>query len=198
MFRKLIVLCVTLGIVAAGMAYAANVYWPSSKAELDGMAGVKVGDKAVVITNDGVVTFYYYKDSRNQWTEMSGFNKLGASALLASETDPIFLAALDDNNTKMTRTGTGSASKWPTVRAIIAWAQSVFLLKASDLSDAHNSTAVLTNLGIVTTTAPSTVEPGTVVAVYGGNTAMLGEPTGFLLIPVGGGTIKVPYYSPAE
>jgi hypothetical protein len=68
-----------------------------------------------------------------------------------SETDPIFLADKDDNSTKMIRTDTGSATLWPTVRAIIAYSKakipSIALLIANNLSDG-NVTAMWRNLGL--------------------------------------------------
>ena len=57
-------------------------------------------------------------------------------------------AQQDDNDTAMTRTGTGSASKWPTVRAVIAWAKGLFTQKLNNLSDLGNATAGRRNLAL--------------------------------------------------
>jgi len=60
MKRLVLVLCIVL---VASTAWGANFYWKDTKAALDAIEGIASGDRGVVITSAGAMTFYHHNGS---------------------------------------------------------------------------------------------------------------------------------------
>lgn len=108
--KILFVLILSLFVGWWSAVSAANFYWKSSLAALNTLPGAGVGDRAIVITDAGIVSFYYYKSGR--WNEMSSFNKLGDVQSLSIGTTSGTVSAGDHTQTAV-KGGTGQdSSSW--------------------------------------------------------------------------------------
>lgn len=62
-------LCMVLLVSMVSIGHPANFYWKSTYADLNGIAGKADGDRGLVISSAGVMTFYYH--TGGNWVEAS-------------------------------------------------------------------------------------------------------------------------------